>query len=236
MALGQKQIIAVIVVVAIAVTIGGIIFALPGGEQSVKGVTYHGNGGHTDAGDDTWKITNDTVIPCIFESDTGRVFKEWNTKADGSGTTYQKNDHVEDGTDLYAIWYQHKILSYKSFESGVKTYHVPLEINSKMVNALGACGFDYTDVNHIATYDDSVTWKTAGFEDGKFVFEGTKMSDDGYEYRYTVKLIVTNENDDMILDTMKEPLIINGKYPMAYLIDVFGDVNIKVYTDVKKIL
>ena len=89
MALGQKQIIAVIVVVAIAVTIGGIIFALPGGEQSVKGVTYHGNGGHTDAGDDTWKITNDTVIPCIFESDTGRVFKEWNTKADGSGIIFR---------------------------------------------------------------------------------------------------------------------------------------------------
>ncbi|MGN1045300.1 MAG: hypothetical protein ACI4Q9_05040 [Candidatus Methanomethylophilaceae archaeon] len=234
MALEQKQIIAVVVVVALAVTIGGIAFSLPGESPSNDTVAYHGNGGHTDDGADVWKVTNKTVLQNVFYSDTGRIFKEWNDKADGSGTSYKEGDPVEGGTDLYAIWYQHKTLGYSS--SGSTSYVPLLEINSRTIVPLGQCGFDYADVNQIATYDNSITWDSAVFDGEKFVFSGTKLGDDGNEYRYTVELKATDEDGKTVFDTDREPIILNDKYPLAYLVNEFGDVSIDVNVKVNKVL
>lgn len=71
-------------------------------------VTYDGNG-HTGTVLDSnsyAKASEVTVLTNAFDEKTGEVFKEWNTKADGSGTSYQPNDKFTITSDviLYAIW------------------------------------------------------------------------------------------------------------------------------------
>ena len=50
-----------------------------------------------------------TLVPaCEFEAPVGLWFREWNTEADGSGTSYQEGDEIPVGKDdltLYAQWY-----------------------------------------------------------------------------------------------------------------------------------
>ena len=73
-------------------------------------IVYHGNGGTTTDGQDTFievktegksiKIQNNSFVK------TGYNFKEWNTKADGTGTKYNPNNtyYTDSKLDLYAIW------------------------------------------------------------------------------------------------------------------------------------
>lgn len=74
-------------------------------------VTYHPNGG---AGD-VYNVNENHQANHIILSDVGYVregysFKEWNTKADGSGNTYLGNDAVTISGDLtlYAQWQKDK--------------------------------------------------------------------------------------------------------------------------------
>ena len=72
-------------------------------------VIYDGNG-HTgtmvDSNSPYVKTSEVTVLANGFDSKTGETFKEWNTKADGTGTSYQPNDKfgITGNVTLYAIW------------------------------------------------------------------------------------------------------------------------------------
>ena len=45
------------------------------------------------------------VISNSFTAPSGKKFKEWNTKADGTGTSYTTSSTVTSDVTLYAIWY-----------------------------------------------------------------------------------------------------------------------------------
>ena len=62
-------------------------------------ITYDANGG-TGTMSDSINI----VSANGFTAPTGMEFKEWNTQADGEGTTYAVGANVTADTDLYAIW------------------------------------------------------------------------------------------------------------------------------------
>ena len=70
-------------------------------------VIYDANGGQGEMSDDTEYILNDeaTVLENIFTRPTYE-FVEWNTEADGSGTSYEPGDTITmtDDVTLYAIW------------------------------------------------------------------------------------------------------------------------------------
>lgn len=96
--------IVIIAVVAIAVV---VVAAIAVGMQNDEemGIVYHGNGGHLSDGDEKYSVSSDHATDCLFSIE-GKAFKSWNTKPDGSGTTYKTGDKVDyKGTiDLYAQW------------------------------------------------------------------------------------------------------------------------------------
>ena len=62
-------------------------------------ITYDANGGTG-----TMSSSINHVSANGFTAPTGMEFKEWNTQADGKGTTYAVGATVTADTDLYAIW------------------------------------------------------------------------------------------------------------------------------------
>ncbi len=62
-------------------------------------ITYDANGGSGTMSDSINRVSANG-----FTAPTGMEFKEWNTQADGKGTTYAVGATVTADTDLYAIW------------------------------------------------------------------------------------------------------------------------------------
>ena len=63
-------------------------------------ITYNANGGTGTMDEETASRTATST----FTPPEGKVFKEWNTAADGSGTSYAAGAQVPSDVDLYAIW------------------------------------------------------------------------------------------------------------------------------------
>ena len=80
------------------------------GEIASYSVSYDANGGGTgsitDADSPYNKASAVTVLANTFTPITGKTFVEWNTKADGTGTSYNAGDTflITADTTLYAIW------------------------------------------------------------------------------------------------------------------------------------
>ena len=97
-----------IVIVAALVAVGAVaVVALGSGSNdtppSSDMVRYDGNGGAMDDGVKHYDTKLTTVQKSLFKKDNYH-FKEWNTKANGSGTAYEPGDTVSLGTVLYAQW------------------------------------------------------------------------------------------------------------------------------------
>ena len=65
-------------------------------------VTYNANGGSGTMTQSTGSSI--TLKECTFTAPSGKEFDEWNTAANGSGTSYQAGDIVNKSLNLYAIW------------------------------------------------------------------------------------------------------------------------------------
>ena len=70
-----------------------------GNIQTQKVVTYNANGGTG-----TMANSYDEIVANTFTAPQGKVFKEWNTSADGLGDTYTTSTPVTSNLTLYAIW------------------------------------------------------------------------------------------------------------------------------------
>ena len=108
----DNKVVIAIVVAAVVICAGAGVAMLVGNMSNnesgvTEGVNYHGNGGKTSEGKTVMGSTSHDVIPNIFTYD-GYKFASWNTKADGSGTTYEPYGYIEYASgktvDLYAIW------------------------------------------------------------------------------------------------------------------------------------
>ena len=68
-------------------------------ESTKYTVTYSANGG-------TGEMTQTTneIVASTFTAPSGKMFKEWNTAADGNGTSYAAGDEVTKDLTLFAIW------------------------------------------------------------------------------------------------------------------------------------
>jgi hypothetical protein len=97
-----------IVIVAALVAVGAVaVVTLSSGSNdtppSSDMVRYEGNGGATDDGITHYDTKMTNVQKSLFKKEDYH-FKEWNTKANGSGTAYQPGQTVSLGTVLYAQW------------------------------------------------------------------------------------------------------------------------------------
>lgn len=104
-------IVAVVVIVAAAV----LVLNMDEKETHIsEGVIYDGNGGKTSDGKSTMDSKLTEVLPGSLFTKDGAQFDSWNTKKDGSGTTYKPGDQISYGSKtvtLYAIWYDGKNLT-----------------------------------------------------------------------------------------------------------------------------
>ncbi len=103
MSLSKNTIIAILAVIIVVVAGIGIVVANGSLVDDVVGVTYDGNSGVTSNGDKTTILSNETAVECLFAYE-GYMFVNWNTKSDGSGTTYNVGDPVSNGMTLFAQW------------------------------------------------------------------------------------------------------------------------------------
>lgn len=103
-----KNVIAAIVVVVIVVAAVAVIITLDDDENAgFTGVVYDGNGGVTEDGESTFRLTEEAAFINMFTYE-GRVFTGWNSAADGSGTSYSPGDAISypagGHVTLYAQW------------------------------------------------------------------------------------------------------------------------------------
>lgn len=108
-------VVAVVAIAAIAIGLGSL--GNNNQDEVTDGVNYYGNGGTTSDGKSVVGSTSHDVSPNFFNKE-GAYFNYWNTKSDGTGTTYYPGDKIDykDGTSvrLYAIWYTGGYLNYFS--------------------------------------------------------------------------------------------------------------------------
>ncbi len=85
-------------------------------------VYYISNGAQgTVADDNTYQINDTAKVQSADDLQReGYTFKEWNTKADGTGTSYQPGEEftIEGDTDLYAIFAKGKVLKADFYSGG----------------------------------------------------------------------------------------------------------------------
>lgn len=103
---GRASVLILIAATAAAALAAGAFFFLGDNGGSEEGtVVYHGNGGLTADGSDTYEVRGDTVSANGFVNEN-ELFASWNTAADGSGQLFNAGDHIDSGgrIDLYAQW------------------------------------------------------------------------------------------------------------------------------------
>ena len=133
--------IAAIVVVILIVAGVGIALYANNDNSSSNGVTYEGNGGSCD-GTTSYTFTNTTVVANLFSYDD-HLFTGWNTKANGSGTSYVEGNVVSSGTKLYAQWTENYFTGAGSSGSSALTSSLNVYIGStqgKLMSAGFFCG------------------------------------------------------------------------------------------------
>lgn len=71
------------------------------GEIKTITITYNKNDANATG---TMASSGATVLASTYTAPTGKKFKEWNSKADGTGTKYEVGQTVTEDSTLYAIW------------------------------------------------------------------------------------------------------------------------------------
>lgn len=85
-----------------------------------------GSGTMTDSNNPYASGATVTVQACTFTAPTGMDFVHWNTKADGTGISYDANETftISENTTLYAIWSAGSSVATPTFTVGSGTYNV----------------------------------------------------------------------------------------------------------------
>ena len=125
-------------IVAALVAVGAIaVLALGSGSNdtppSSDMVRYEGNGGDTDDGITHYDTKMTTVQKSLFKKEDYH-FKEWNTKANGSGTAYQPDQTVSLGTVLYAQWSDANSVGAVNLHTNIFLLYIGQKGSSDLVN------------------------------------------------------------------------------------------------------
>lgn len=129
----------------IALVAPGAGISVGEGSAIIYAVEYHANGGSGAAPSTTYKAENDTFAAEMnpFTAPSGKQFKEWNTLADGGGTSYDEGSLIEmqsENISLYAIWED-----------------IPLNSDKDVVSITTPGDAQISGTNITATVENSVT-------------------------------------------------------------------------------
>lgn len=158
-------------------------------------ITYNDNGGSGGPGYATVTSTSSTISTSIASgtpSRSGYTFKHWNTKSDGSGSSYSPGDSISVSSDitLYAQWTPIKyVLSYNKSdddaEGDIPSAHDPAtEVTLKSTNLRRPAS--PTTTNYKIKFDNpngsNGTQTKTGSIVQAYVYAFSKWSIDGTEY------------------------------------------------------
>jgi len=124
----KKIIIVAIIAIALVIVVAGV-YASMNNDSKATNVIYNGNGGTTSEGEITFTSTNEIVQACMF-TNGDNTFDSWNTKADGTGTTYTDGESIGYGTVLYAQWNE----TYLVTDSEISVEPLVLTFNGEIVD------------------------------------------------------------------------------------------------------
>ena len=174
-------------------------------------ITYNANGGSGSMTVDT-KIEDESYIieDNGFTPPSGKIFVEWNTSADGSGTTYHADDTYTTNADLmlYAIW-DWAALKFSSDE--------PFTLSVAMPGWLAASNPGYIQYS----VDNGTSWSTwdgselSGTASQPIYLRGknntviTGEDPNGHKWTFTGKYITGNIETLLNYET-----VINGGHPI----------------------
>lgn len=189
------------------------------GSKAQYSVTYNANAtGATGSVTDTEKYAKGaeaTVMSNSFKNGD-MVFLGWNTKADGTGTTYYPNGTIKvtDNMDLYARWGRRSstvTVTYHSNFDTDQTYVTDAEVNNARITVA-----DYTTLGLPArTGYTFAGWNTEAdgtgrtFAAGAFARVDVTEPNDLYaqwtinQYNYTVEYYIDNVKNDSMTETDK---------------------------------
>ncbi len=170
-------IVGIVAVVAIAAVAIGFGFKGDNNQDEVTtGVNYYGNGGLTSDGKAVFGLTSHTVFQNLFTKDDAR-FDSWNTKSDGTGTTYHPGDNIDyrDGSSvrLYAIWDTGAYLTCTGIAD-----NITLTYNGQTLSLLGSIKLPASGEAVITVTYKNVEGKVVKLTDtmlGQMVIDGDKV-------------------------------------------------------------
>ncbi len=177
--MSNKTLVIVGIVAVVAIAAVAIGFGLNGDknqDEVTDGVNYYGNGGTTLDGKSVVGSTSHDVSPNFFEKE-GAYFNYWNTKSDGTGTTYYPGNKIDykDGTSvrLYAIWDEGAYLTCTGIAD-----NITLTYNGQTLSLLGSIKLPASGEAVITVTYKNVEGKVVKLTDtmlGQMVIDGDKV-------------------------------------------------------------
>jgi hypothetical protein len=134
----DNKLIAILAVAIIAIAGIGVAAVMMNQGDTQVGVIYDGNGGKTSTGETRAVYDNDVAMINMF-TNGDLVFKNYNTKADGTGTTYNVGDAVSRGMTLYAQWSEKTAFWVTSYSTNI-TSLVNVALNGNTPGMLSPVG------------------------------------------------------------------------------------------------
>lgn len=189
------------------------------GNSSRYTVTYHRNTTPDATVTDSEMIYAKDVLATVNDNtftNDGKVFLGWNTKADGTGTTYYPNGTIKvtGNMDLYARWGRRSstvTVTYHSNFGTDRTYVTDAEVNNARITVA-----DYTTLGLPArTGYTFAGWNTEADGTGRTFAAGASARvnvtepNDLYaqwtinQYNYTVEYYIDNVKNDSMTETDK---------------------------------
>lgn len=136
-------------------------------------VSYNGNGSDTGDGKDVASHVDESMqIENNWFGKTGYDFKGWNTKADGTGTSYKEGDETAftEDTILYAIWAPHTYtIAFDSNSTDATGSMSPMPMTYDVGKALTSNSFSRIGYKFIG-------WRSSNAATGKEYADGTTVS------------------------------------------------------------
>lgn len=199
--MNNKALMAVIVAVIVVCAGIGAVIAIgnTNNDDTAKGgIVYHGNGGESSTGSSTVNSTSHEVEGITTFTRSDYTFASWNTKADGTGSTFRPGDKVEfeagETVDLYAIWSAYSLDFYiYGANNLLGIYYDKIKIDPD--HSLGIP--DSGPINVVLKPTDGATGLKAEKyvdSDGKTVLAVSLTK--GYEYTYKTSVYIDDESID----------------------------------------
>lgn len=163
-------------------------------EKATGVITFNSNDGHNQTTTQTFTYNEDTKLTQNLYTKDGYKFKEWNTKADGAGTSYEDEQtvNISENLILYAIWeetFDYRIGNYVVSTSNDIKQILNIKINTTAIEFK-------KDILLNKDYSAEVEYKTINNQNILFTGGKTKIYKSGQLYDELINIVMGDINGD----------------------------------------